>query len=194
VAIDDNGEVFPSNADAVGRSQFPYWPVDLTALRIPDDADGEAVLAAVKQQFTRRQYFFSAAEAYKALGMTDRPCWWHSVQLYAMKLRAALRSAPRSLDWHRKQLDPLRAKVSKLKGAGVSRLLGLMPRAQREELSKAEAALAKAEARIAELERLMPFYSNPSCARLTTGPRPGRHGSPCSAPTSRNGKRPTSGA
>jgi hypothetical protein len=160
VAIDDNGEVFPSNADAIGRTEFPYWPIDLTALQIPDDVDEEALVTAVKQQFTRRQYFFSAAEAYKALGMTDRPCWWHSVQLYATNLRAALRSAPRTLDWHRKQLEPLRAKVSKLRGSGVSRLLGLMPRAQREELSKAEEALAKAEARVAELERLMPLFQS----------------------------------
>jgi hypothetical protein len=156
VAIADNGELLPSDADAAGRVRFPYWPVELTALPIPDAEDEEALAAAVNQRFARRQYFFSAAAAYKALGITDRPCWWHSAHGYATALRAALRSEPRTLDYFRKQLDPMRARVAKLKGSGVSALLGLMPRPQREALDKAQEELAKAEGRLAERERLVP--------------------------------------
>jgi hypothetical protein len=156
VALADNGELLPGEADAVGEIRFPYWPVELTALQIRDDADEEELVAAVKQRFVQRPYFFSAAEAYKTLGMTDRPCWWHSAQLYAKALRAALRSEPRLLGYQRKHLEPLRAKMAKLKGSGVAAMLGLMPRPQREALDKAKDELAKAEARVAERERLLP--------------------------------------
>ena len=156
VAIGDNGEVLPSEADAVGDVRFPYWPVDLTALQIRDDADEEELAAAVNQRFKRRQYFFSAKEAYKTLGITDKPCWWHSARLYVKALRAALRSEPRMLVHQRKHLEPLRAKVAKLKGTGVGALLGLIPRPQREALNKARDQLAKAEGRVAERERLLP--------------------------------------
>jgi hypothetical protein len=158
VALADNGEVLPYEADAVGDVRFPYWPVDLTALQIRDDADEEELAAAVRQRFARRQYFFSAREAYKALGITDKPCWWHSAQLYAKALLVALRSEPRILGYQHKHLEPMRAKVAKLKGTGVTALLGLMPRAQREALKKAQEELAKAEGRLAELERLMPLF------------------------------------
>lgn len=156
VAIGDNGELLPSEADAVGDIRFPYWPVDLTALPIRDDADEDELAAAVSQRFARRQYFFSAAEAYKALGITEKPRWWHMARLYVKALRAALRSEPRTLAYQRKHLEPLRAKVAKLKGSGITALLGLMPRPQRDALNKARDELAKAEARLAERERLVP--------------------------------------
>ena len=160
VALGDNGDLLPSEADAVGDVRFPFWPVDLTALQIRADADEEELATAVRQRFARRQYFFSAREAYKALGITERPLWWHSAQLYAKALRTALRSEPRILDYQRKHLEPMRGKVSKLKGTGVAALLGLMPRAERDALNKAKGELAKAEARLAELERLMPLFAD----------------------------------
>ena len=159
VALADNGEVLPDAADAVGDVRFPSWPVELTALPIRDGADEEELAAAVNQRFKRRQYFFSAKEAYKALGITEKPFWWHSAQLYAKALRAALRSEPRILGYQRKHLEPMRAKVAKLKGTGIAALLGLMPRAEREALNKAQDELAKAEGRVAELERLMPLFA-----------------------------------
>ena len=48
VALGDNGDLLPSEADAVGDVRFPFWPVDLTALQIRADADEEELATAVR--------------------------------------------------------------------------------------------------------------------------------------------------
>ena len=60
----------PDDAEAHAGLVYAWMALILgsPALQIRDDADEEELAAAVRQRFARRQYFFSAREAYKALG------------------------------------------------------------------------------------------------------------------------------
>jgi hypothetical protein len=157
-ALNANGEVFPETSEPSDPRAFPYWPVDLTALPISDDAEEEQRTAAVNQHFTRRQYFLTAAVAFKTLGDAEKPYWWHAAHSYAGSLRLVLRLIPHMLRLRQSTAETLRAKVNGLKPRGPAAWLGLVPEAKRDSLRKAQEELARAEARLAELaQRTLPF-------------------------------------
>jgi hypothetical protein len=123
------GEIFPATYSPEAPRLFPRWPVDVTSIgvdpEVPPDADeadaleaiGAAQVAAVDRLFTRRQYFFTAKEAYKLVGETARRFWWHSAHHYAACLRAALRHAPRRIQARRQHLGAARAAELELNAA-----------------------------------------------------------------------------
>lgn len=95
--------------------------VDVTLIGVdpefPPDAHEADVLeatwaaqdAAAGRLFTRRQYFFTAKEAYKLVGEGERRFWWHSAHHYAVCLRAALRHLPERVEVWRQQQGADRA-------------------------------------------------------------------------------------
>jgi hypothetical protein len=155
--LDANGDVFPSAFEDSDPRSFPYWPVDLTALNI-SDAEEEEQVAAIDRHFTRRQYFLTASEAFKALDGAEKPYWWYCAHRYAGSLRIAVRSIPHSLRLYRSTVENLRTKLAGLGGTGLSALLTSLSGSKRESLRKVKEELAKAESRLAERQRQAPLF------------------------------------
>ena len=154
VVLDDTGQIFPERADAPGARVFPCWPVDITPL--PTEATEEEQVATIDRLFARRQYFFSADEAYKLAGETARRHWWHGAQYYARCLRKVLRQAPHVFNAQRPYLEKARKEVARLRGESLlSRLF--VPAERRAKLDQAVAALAKQEERYESRMRLIPL-------------------------------------
>jgi hypothetical protein len=82
------GEVFPTGG-SVGSKTFPRWPVDLTALAPRTPAEEEDLGLVVDRHAVRREFFFTASTARKALGDKPLPNFWHSAHHFAALLRAA---------------------------------------------------------------------------------------------------------
>jgi hypothetical protein len=155
--LEPGGAIFPATFDPAAPRLFPRWPVDVTALDVePDAAPGadedaqvtaleEAQDAAVSRHFTRREYFFTAKEAYGLVGDEARRFWWHSAHHYAACLRTALHHLPAFVEGRRRPLEAARARLAGGKGADVQKA--------REEVVRLEAYVAELERPAAEFER-----------------------------------------
>jgi len=152
------GGIFPTSFGPASPRWFPRWPVSLTRLEVPPDADAETQAAAVAQSFVRREYFFTARSAYQLVGEEERRFWWHSAQHYAECLRTSLRQMPGRIAGRRKWLDAARARVAKLHPVAFFSALGLHSKEPSPEAKKAQEEAARLESQVAELERAAPEF------------------------------------
>jgi hypothetical protein len=127
--------------------------VSLTRLDVAPDADEEAQVAAVARSFVRRQFFFTAREAYKEVGEAERRFWWHSAQHYAQCLQTSLRHAPARIEVTRKYLNAAQSRLARLHPVGFFSAIGLKSKEPSPEAKKAQDEVARLEAQVAELER-----------------------------------------
>ena len=129
-AFDEGGYPFPARANRLSRLLFPFWPVELAALDLPEhlrdhrDAKGdEAAERAIEEAMADllSQHVPPRSSAFAADGSV---LWWHGVRHMADRLHVALESS--------------------------GRLVAL----REDGLRRAEAALAALEADAAEEDRL----------------------------------------
>lgn len=96
-ACDEGGCPFPAEANRLSRRFFPFWPVDLVPLDLPEDlrdhregSRGEAIEAAMADLLSRH-----AAPRSLAFVANDDMLWWHGVSHLAGQLHEALKSSAR---------------------------------------------------------------------------------------------------
>ena len=163
-----DSDIFPTTFDDDDPRLFPRWPVDITALEIEpltlaetadeDDvreAEGQAQVAAVDRQFTRRQFFFKAYHAYEQLGDVERRFWWHGAHYYLACLRTTLRH-PTHVELCRRDLELARSKLARLQPTGITGVLGalgLRSNRPNDELKKAQDDVTRCETRLAEVQQ-----------------------------------------
>jgi hypothetical protein len=152
-AFEPCGDIFPTKFDPSSPRWFPRWPVSLTRLDIESDADEDAQAAAVARTFVRREFFFTAREAYKVVGEAERRFWWHGAQHYVQCLRTSLRQVPARIELRRKYLDAARSRLAQLHPVGFFSALGLKSKEPTPEAKKAQDEVARFETQLADLER-----------------------------------------
>jgi hypothetical protein len=153
-----SGDVFPTSFDPASPRWFPRWPVSLTRLDLAPGADEEAQAAAVARSFVRREYFFTAREAYKVVGESERRFWWHSAQHYAQCLQRSLRLVPARIETRIKYLDAARANLARLHPVGFFSALGLRSKEPSPEAKKAQNEVTRLEGLVTELQRSAPEF------------------------------------
>ena len=153
--LEGEGDLFPQKPSPWARIDFPFWPVEATALDIghvePDteaeDAEEntrDAMRRAVASRFHTRRYFLTAKAAYEALGSGAAPFWWHGAQLYAKQLRIARFHAGDVAVARQPWLERARAEVERLR---PTRRFGLFGRGAAVADPALEKALKELEAR-----------------------------------------------
>lgn len=163
-AFEPNGDLFPQNPSPWARMSFPRWPVEFTSLglgpiepEIDNDAWFESMWAqmnqAVGDRFERRQYFFTAKQAFETLGDAPPPFWWHSVQSYAEHLKIAAFHAGDVEKARQPYLEKARADVARLKPKPTFGVFGKKAAQPDETLAKALKELERCEAQDAEYRR-----------------------------------------
>jgi hypothetical protein len=83
------GEALPFDA-TVGARAFPRGPIEITALVSENPDEEEDLAPVVERHVNRRQFFFDASSARKALGDTPLPTYWASGRHLAACLEAAV--------------------------------------------------------------------------------------------------------
>ena len=147
------GDIFPASSDTASPRVVPRWPVSLTRLDVAADADVDAQVAAVARSFVRREFSFTAREAYKEVGEAERRFWWHSAQHYAQCLRTSLRHAPRRIEVMREYLNAAQSRLARLHPVGFFSAIGLKSKEPSPEAKKAQEEVARYQAQVAGLER-----------------------------------------
>lgn len=100
------GDVF-ATTDVLGSRVFPRWPVELTPLEPSTPNEEEDLGIVVDRHIRRRQFFFDASTARKALGDVPLPAFWQSAHHLGGCLQAAVQ-----------KLDVLRAQRARYGGSG----------------------------------------------------------------------------
>lgn len=160
--FDLGGDIFPENAAPSAPRLFPHWPLEISAL--PLDEDGSIDADAVTARWQRRQYFFTAREAWTVLGeAAAHPAWWHTAQLFAAHLRAAHHHWPSRVERQRASVVRARADLEKVRpkptfSAVLGRIFGRRSALPSPDVEKAEKELARCEKRLAGFEQLTPAF------------------------------------
>ncbi|WP_159982595.1 MULTISPECIES: DUF1963 domain-containing protein [unclassified Novosphingobium] len=121
-AFDEGGYPFPAEASRLSRWFFPFWPVQLLALDLPEAlrdyhdplreaAIEQAMAVQLDRQAPLRDHPFYAA----GVGAPVEALWWHSVNHLADQLHEALAACARPLAAHRAALDQKRAVFEQLR-------------------------------------------------------------------------------
>ncbi|WP_043972024.1 DUF1963 domain-containing protein [Novosphingobium sp. P6W] len=121
-AFEEGGYPFPATVNRLTRWFFPFWPVQLLALDLPetlrdyhDTLREAAIEQAMAVQLDRhaplRDHPFYAA----GVGAPVEALWWHSVIHLADQLHEALAACARPLAAHRAALDQKRAAFEQLR-------------------------------------------------------------------------------
>ena len=108
----------PEYASHVSHQTFPFWPVDLLPLHLPDglpepsddyevmEVIQEAQYAALTQLVPSRQYAFTAGRYDRERTGGLEGMWWYGADLLLRQLRASLAGVPRRIQ---AQLDSIQA-------------------------------------------------------------------------------------
>lgn len=163
-AFEPCGDLLPERPSPWARMSFPYWPVEFTALDLgpiepdgEDDTPGDAMRAAMAKavgaRFERRQYFFTAKQAFEILGDGAPLFWWHCVHAYAEQLKIARFHATDIERARRPYLENARAEVERLTPKVRLSVFGRKAAAPDEALAKALKELERCEAQGADYRR-----------------------------------------
>lgn len=124
-AYDEDGYPLPQRAGHATRPLFPFWPVEMIGLPLPEtqraypdeeqhEAIWEAQNALLAERVPRRQYAFSVYSARKEGIEGADDLWWYAVHHLIAKLHDALEGAPRLIAMRADTRDQASAQLQKL--------------------------------------------------------------------------------
>ena len=149
---------FPDNFEPTAPRVFARWPVDITAIDIPPDANWDEHVAIVKQRFTLPESFFTAKWDYAKVGGPPWPMWWHSAHYYDWCLRTIRYHLPDVSDSLHRLLDNARREYARDHKAGALTARGVPPNIHADILTRSEKAVTTWQTKIVEFERLAPQF------------------------------------